>query len=220
MFPLFSSTHHYRLQHLAHHQFVNDPLRDPDVSQMQTSGHRLPFPMEKSGTAAGLAEATVAAVTWSASSRVRAAYNATGTDKSPYMSKGGSRRSWRCASPSPTAGAGRPADGPGLERADLLAGRACRPPCSAVAGRLRRAAGVEVPAEPGSLGHRAPLDVVLRVGFITLVFNAIAWLTLADGAVGGALLLPALAGAAVHVVLVLHDPAADWCSTATATAAG
>src|SRR5947209_4751710 len=25
MFPLFSSTHFYRLQHLAHHQFVNDP---------------------------------------------------------------------------------------------------------------------------------------------------------------------------------------------------
>ena len=25
MFPLFSSTQHYRLQHLAHHQFVNDP---------------------------------------------------------------------------------------------------------------------------------------------------------------------------------------------------
>src|SRR5262249_9786497 len=33
LFPLFSSTHHYRLQHLAHHQFVNDPDRDPDVSQ-------------------------------------------------------------------------------------------------------------------------------------------------------------------------------------------
>src|SRR5262245_28967141 len=32
LFPLFSSTHHYRLQHLAHHQFVNDPQRDPDVS--------------------------------------------------------------------------------------------------------------------------------------------------------------------------------------------
>ena len=25
MFPLFSSTQHYRLQHIAHHQFVNDP---------------------------------------------------------------------------------------------------------------------------------------------------------------------------------------------------
>src|SRR5215831_9032629 len=45
MFPLFSSTHHYRLQHLAHHQFVNDPQRDPDVSQLQSSGHWLPFPL-------------------------------------------------------------------------------------------------------------------------------------------------------------------------------
>jgi fatty acid desaturase len=46
-FPLFSSTHLYRLQHLAHHQFVNDPDRDPDQAQMRSSGHRLPFPLEK-----------------------------------------------------------------------------------------------------------------------------------------------------------------------------
>src|SRR5947199_3450806 len=47
MFPLYSSTQHYRLQHLAHHQFVNDPLRDPDVSQLQSSGHWLDFPLGK-----------------------------------------------------------------------------------------------------------------------------------------------------------------------------
>src|SRR6516225_5469490 len=47
MFPLYSSTQHYRLQHLAHHQFVNDPLRDPDISQLQTSGHWLNFPLGK-----------------------------------------------------------------------------------------------------------------------------------------------------------------------------
>jgi fatty acid desaturase len=45
MFPLFSTTHHYRLQHLAHHQFVNDPELDPDVSQLRESGHWLPFPL-------------------------------------------------------------------------------------------------------------------------------------------------------------------------------
>jgi fatty acid desaturase len=45
MFPLFSSTHHYRLQHLAHHQYVNDPDLDPDVSQLRESGHWLPFPL-------------------------------------------------------------------------------------------------------------------------------------------------------------------------------
>ena len=38
-------THHYRLQHLAHHQFPNDPERDPDVAQMEASGHRFRFPM-------------------------------------------------------------------------------------------------------------------------------------------------------------------------------
>src|SRR5687768_9634286 len=47
MFPIFSTTHHYRLQHIAHHQFTNDPERDPDVSQLKTSGHWLPFPMLK-----------------------------------------------------------------------------------------------------------------------------------------------------------------------------
>jgi fatty acid desaturase len=46
-FPLFSSTHLYRLQHLAHHQFVNDPDRDPDQAQLRSSGHRLPFPVTK-----------------------------------------------------------------------------------------------------------------------------------------------------------------------------
>ena len=46
-FPLFSSTHLYRLQHLAHHQFVNDPDRDPDQAQLRLSGHRLPFPLTK-----------------------------------------------------------------------------------------------------------------------------------------------------------------------------
>ena len=44
MFPLFSAHPAYRLQHLAHHQFVNDPDRDPDISQLKTSGHWLLFP--------------------------------------------------------------------------------------------------------------------------------------------------------------------------------
>lgn len=45
MFPMWGITHNYRLQHLAHHQFVNDPDRDPDVAQMEASGHRFHFPM-------------------------------------------------------------------------------------------------------------------------------------------------------------------------------
>jgi fatty acid desaturase len=87
MFPLFSSTHHYRLQHMAHHQFVNDPVRDPDISQLQTSGHWLPFPLSprqflrlllKQLWLPNLARFIL----------VRAKYNSTGTDKNPYMRKG------------------------------------------------------------------------------------------------------------------------------------
>ncbi len=44
-FPLYTSIHHYRLYHLAHHQFINDPERDPDLVQLQMSGHALDFPM-------------------------------------------------------------------------------------------------------------------------------------------------------------------------------
>jgi fatty acid desaturase len=44
-FPIFTSTYHFRLHHLAHHQFVNDPERDPDFAQLQESGHWLDFPI-------------------------------------------------------------------------------------------------------------------------------------------------------------------------------
>jgi fatty acid desaturase len=48
MFPLFSTTHAYRMQHLGHHQYPNDPERDPDVTQMRASGHRFALPMSRS----------------------------------------------------------------------------------------------------------------------------------------------------------------------------
>ena len=47
MFPMLSTTHHYRLHHLAHHQFVNDPERDPNVPQVQVNGHWTRFPMTR-----------------------------------------------------------------------------------------------------------------------------------------------------------------------------
>src|SRR5262245_6493122 len=37
MYPLFTTTYMYRLQHLAHHQFVNDPDRDPNLIQMRAT---------------------------------------------------------------------------------------------------------------------------------------------------------------------------------------
>lgn len=87
MFPLFSSTQHYRLQHIAHHQFVNDPERDPDVSQLQTSGHWLHFPVAKKTFLITLLKQL-----WLPNlvrfMRIRAAYNAIPTDKNPYLKKG------------------------------------------------------------------------------------------------------------------------------------
>ncbi len=87
MFPLFSSTQHYRLQHIAHHQFVNDPDRDPDVSQLQTSGHWLHFPVDKKTFLVTLFKQA-----WLPNlfrfMRIRAAYNAIPTEKNPYLKKG------------------------------------------------------------------------------------------------------------------------------------
>jgi fatty acid desaturase len=87
MFPLFSSTHHYRLQHLAHHQFVNDPDRDPDVSQLQSSGHWLDFPLSKAKFLLTLLKQL-----WVPNlfryMRIRGQYNALPNDKNPYLKKG------------------------------------------------------------------------------------------------------------------------------------
>jgi fatty acid desaturase len=44
-FPILTTTYHFRLHHLAHHQFINDPERDPDISQLQDSDHWLDFPI-------------------------------------------------------------------------------------------------------------------------------------------------------------------------------
>jgi fatty acid desaturase len=87
MFPMFSTLYHYRLQHHAHHQFVNDPQRDPDVSQLQTSGHWLPFPLSKRAFLLTLLKQL-----WVPNLirfiRIRAKYNSVGTDKNPYFKKG------------------------------------------------------------------------------------------------------------------------------------
>ena len=48
MFPVMTSTFQFRLYHLAHHQFVNDPERDPDFSLLKDSGHWMEFPVKKS----------------------------------------------------------------------------------------------------------------------------------------------------------------------------
>ena len=62
MFPILGTTHSYRVQHLGHHQYPNDPDRDPDWTQMRLSGHRYqvshdarPFPVGMRPQAAALA---------------------------------------------------------------------------------------------------------------------------------------------------------------------
>lgn len=47
MYPVLGTTHNYRVQHLGHHQFPNDPEKDPDTAQMVASGHRFEFPMSR-----------------------------------------------------------------------------------------------------------------------------------------------------------------------------
>jgi fatty acid desaturase len=89
MFPMWSATHHYRLQHLAHHQFPNDPERDPDVMQMEGSGHRFAFPMSPRRF---VWECVLKQLLWFPKLiryiRVRAKYNATGGGSGPYEAKG------------------------------------------------------------------------------------------------------------------------------------
>ncbi|HEY1191568.1 MAG TPA: fatty acid desaturase [Gemmata sp.] len=87
MFPMFASIYHYRLQHLAHHQFVNDPDRDPDVSQLKTSGHWLGFPLARREVIRGFGR-QLSPFRLARFMRIRAKYNSTGTDKNPYMIKG------------------------------------------------------------------------------------------------------------------------------------
>lgn len=86
-FPVFSSTFHYGLHHLAHHQFVNDPLRDPDITQMEGSGHRLDFPVTRRELwRAILRQAWIPSLI--KYTLGRAEYDSLGTDKNPYVRKG------------------------------------------------------------------------------------------------------------------------------------
>jgi fatty acid desaturase len=49
MYPMLGTTHNYRVQHHGHHQYPNDPDRDPDWAQLTMSGHRFHFPMSRAG---------------------------------------------------------------------------------------------------------------------------------------------------------------------------
>jgi fatty acid desaturase len=47
MFPILSTIHFYRLFHLAHHQYTNDPTRDPDLVTLGGSKMVERFPMTR-----------------------------------------------------------------------------------------------------------------------------------------------------------------------------
>lgn len=47
MFPIFTTIHFYRLFHMAHHQFTNDPERDSDILNLGQSKRFDEFPMSR-----------------------------------------------------------------------------------------------------------------------------------------------------------------------------
>ncbi len=85
-FPIYTSTFHFRLHHLAHHQFINDPLRDPDFAQLHDSGHDLDFPITHFEMLQALAKQL-----WLPNlfryTLARARYSALGTVNNPYVDR-------------------------------------------------------------------------------------------------------------------------------------
>jgi fatty acid desaturase len=47
MFPLMTTIHFYRLFHMGHHQFTNDPARDPDLQNLGHGKRADEFPMPR-----------------------------------------------------------------------------------------------------------------------------------------------------------------------------
>jgi fatty acid desaturase len=178
LFPLFSSTQHYRLQHLAHHQFVNDPERDPDISQLRTSGHWLAFPLAK-----GAFLWTLLKQLWVPNlvryMRIRAAYNAIPTDKNPYLRKG-----WKPSKLPVRVGILYMLGLVGLLA--LLVWRQDVPLLSTLPAALWAAAMAFFGLIPGRLYHQSRVHPVIsmramslmRITFVTALFWGLAWLSL------------------------------------------
>jgi fatty acid desaturase len=85
-FPIYTSTFHFRLHHLAHHQFINDPVRDPDCAQLVDSGHDLDFPITHFEMLGALLKQL-----WLPNlfryTLARARYSALGTVNNPYVDR-------------------------------------------------------------------------------------------------------------------------------------
>jgi fatty acid desaturase len=191
LFPLFSSTYHYRLQHVSHHQFVNDPERDPDVAQLKTSGHWLGFPLGRGAFLKMLLRQL-----WIPNLIrfivVRGKYNSMGVANNPYLLKG----------VKPSGVAVRIGLAYMLLQIGLLAALVWygNPLWLAVApAALFVPAAVTFALLPESRFHRSRLHSVihqrwmsvLRIAFLTLLFAGLAWITHVTGrwAAGYCLLL-------------------------------
>ena len=85
-FPIYTSTYQYRVHHLAHHQFVNDPERDPDISQLKDSDHWLDFPVAHIDVLRKLAK-QLYLPNLMRFTLVRARYSSVGHDENPYVEK-------------------------------------------------------------------------------------------------------------------------------------
>ncbi len=177
MFPLFSTTHHYRLQHIAHHQYTNDPERDPDVAQLRRSGHWLGFPLAPASFRRELLKA-LRPLKLIRYVLARAAFGSTGAGANPYAKPGSAppRLAGRLAAAylltvaatlaALTAWAPWPAllVGPALLLAVGLAAFAALPNGRFLQTRLK--------------GHFTQKQLTLqRLAFMTLTFAGLAWAT-------------------------------------------
>ncbi|MGH1418646.1 MAG: fatty acid desaturase family protein [Hyphomicrobiaceae bacterium] len=97
-FPIYTSTYAFRLHHLAHHQFVNDPVRDPNFDQAKDSGHWLDFPIAHIDLLVAIVK-----MLWPPhlisyiAARVR--YSAIGVDTNPYADKSKPGSPWSIRAP-------------------------------------------------------------------------------------------------------------------------
>ena len=82
-FPIYTSTYAFRLHHLAHHQFVNDPVRDPNFAQAEMSGHWLDFPLSQFELLMGVIR-QLNPLRLVKYILARARYSAIGSDQNPY----------------------------------------------------------------------------------------------------------------------------------------
>ena len=182
MFPLFSSTYVFRLHHLAHHQFINDPERDPDFSQLRISGHWLRFPVAKAQFLWKLLR-QVWVFNLVKYILVRARYNSLGVDNNPYDDRE------RAFSPWPMRGTVVYAlgylglMGTASRLGDPLWLAVLPPVCFAVAACFFLA----IPADRYPVSRLRPVvaprtTLLSRVAFVTLLLASIAWLEYLTGA--------------------------------------